>query len=120
TSRSTGGASSRWGSRPDRGSDGSSIGSSIGCSRTLRATRATRSEPARSSSPPRKAKEAPPVADLDLFGKPAGAGGGGSGERAGEAPADAAAERGAPLAARMRPRTLAEFRGQEHLLGPGK
>jgi putative ATPase len=27
---------------------------------------------------------------------------------------------GAPLAARMRPRTLAEFRGQEHLLGPGK
>jgi len=27
---------------------------------------------------------------------------------------------GAPLAARMRPRTLDEFRGQEHLLGPGK
>ena len=27
---------------------------------------------------------------------------------------------GAPLAARMRPRSLAEFRGQEHLLGPGK
>ena len=26
----------------------------------------------------------------------------------------------APLAARMRPRTLAEFRGQDHLLGPGK
>ncbi len=25
-----------------------------------------------------------------------------------------------PLAARMRPRTLEEFRGQEHLLGPGK
>lgn len=27
---------------------------------------------------------------------------------------------GAPLAARMRPRTLAQFRGQQHLLGPGK
>ncbi len=27
---------------------------------------------------------------------------------------------GAPLAARMRPQSLAEFRGQEHLLGPGK
>jgi putative ATPase len=28
--------------------------------------------------------------------------------------------RGAPLAERMRPRTLDEFEGQEHLLGPGK
>ena len=28
--------------------------------------------------------------------------------------------RGQPLAERMRPRTLAEFVGQEHLLGPGK
>src|SRR6266568_498785 len=27
---------------------------------------------------------------------------------------------GAPLAERMRPRTLAEYSGQEHLLGPGK
>src|SRR5437870_12272359 len=27
---------------------------------------------------------------------------------------------GEPLAARMRPRTLEEFLGQEHLLGPGK
>src|SRR5918911_1644970 len=26
----------------------------------------------------------------------------------------------APLAARMRPRTLAEFVGQQHILGPGK
>ena len=25
-----------------------------------------------------------------------------------------------PLAARMRPRTAEEFRGQEHLLGPGR
>ena len=29
-------------------------------------------------------------------------------------------ERGAPLAARMRPRTLDEFVGQEHIIGPGK
>ncbi|HVR02057.1 MAG TPA: AAA family ATPase, partial [Polyangia bacterium] len=28
--------------------------------------------------------------------------------------------RGQPLAERMRPRTLAEFIGQEHILGPGK
>jgi putative ATPase len=35
---------------------------------------------------------------------------------------DATGEMGAqlPLAARMRPRSLEEFRGQEHLLGPGK
>src|ERR1700734_4270783 len=31
-----------------------------------------------------------------------------------------AAARGAPLAERMRPRTLEEYVGQEHLLGPGK
>jgi putative ATPase len=35
-------------------------------------------------------------------------------------PQDAAAPGGAPLAARMRPRTLDEFVGQEHLIGPGK
>ncbi|WP_353068633.1 replication-associated recombination protein A [Tunturibacter empetritectus] len=38
-------------------------------------------------------------------------------------PVRAAAERGlraAPLAERMRPRTLAEYVGQDHLLGPGK
>ena len=29
-------------------------------------------------------------------------------------------QRGAPLAERMRPRTLDEYVGQEHLLGPGK
>ena len=34
--------------------------------------------------------------------------------------ADAAAEATAPLAARMRPRTLDDYVGQEHLLGPGK
>jgi putative ATPase len=49
------------------------------------------------------------VADLDLFG----------GRDAGRAPArDVGPD--APLAARMRPRTLAEFRGQEQLLGEGK
>src|ERR1700679_4340175 len=38
-------------------------------------------------------------------------------------PVRVAAERGrrqAPLAERMRPRTLDEYVGQEHLLGPGK
>ena len=29
-------------------------------------------------------------------------------------------EREAPLAARMRPRTLDEFVGQEHIVGPGR
>jgi putative ATPase len=33
---------------------------------------------------------------------------------------EATAARGAPLAARMRPRTLDEFLGQEHLTGPGR
>ena len=40
-----------------------------------------------------------------------------------ERPAGAAAEPAAaapqPLASRMRPRTLEEFVGQEHLVGPG-
>ena len=34
--------------------------------------------------------------------------------------ADSAADRTRPLADRMRPRTLEEFTGQEHLIGPGK
>jgi putative ATPase len=56
------------------------------------------------------------MAELDLFGVP---------ERRQEPPAaftapPRAPEPGAPLAARMRPRSLAEFRGQEHLLAPGK
>jgi putative ATPase len=34
--------------------------------------------------------------------------------------ADPAADRTRPLADRMRPRTLEEFAGQEHLIGPGK
>src|SRR6202045_2853897 len=33
---------------------------------------------------------------------------------------DKAADRTRPLADRMRPRTLAEYAGQEHLIGPGK
>ena len=33
---------------------------------------------------------------------------------------DGAVDAGAPLAERMRPRSLEEFIGQEHLLGPGK
>ena len=35
-------------------------------------------------------------------------------------PSPDTAEAAAPLAARMRPRSLSEFRGQDHLLGPGK
>jgi putative ATPase len=52
------------------------------------------------------------VKELDLFG--GGAAGRGQGpEPGGPGPA-------APLAARMRPRTLDEFRGQAQLLGPGR
>jgi putative ATPase len=42
-----------------------------------------------------------------------------AGDTADAAPRGAAAETGGPLAARMRPRTLDAFVGQEHLLGPG-
>ena len=52
------------------------------------------------------------MAELDLFGA--------GDEGAGGAGAVSGAGAGAPLAARMRPRSLAEFRGQEHLLGQGK
>jgi putative ATPase len=37
-----------------------------------------------------------------------------------ERPAETAAFRNAPLAARMRPQTLDEFVGQQHILGPGQ
>jgi putative ATPase len=37
-----------------------------------------------------------------------------------ESRAESAAQKNAPLAQRMRPRTLAEYAGQEHLLAPGK
>ena len=39
---------------------------------------------------------------------------------AGSAPSSMTPDASAPLAARMRPRTLDEYVGQEHLLGPGK
>jgi putative ATPase len=57
------------------------------------------------------------VSDLDLFG------GEGEADREGSDshPVDSEImDPGAPLAARMRPRTLDEFVGQDHLLGPGK
>ena len=53
------------------------------------------------------------MADLELF--PAD-----ESERAIEPEPGSEPDRNAPLAARMRPRTLSEFRGQEHLLGEGR
>jgi putative ATPase len=53
------------------------------------------------------------MADLDLF--PAD-----QGEPSARAGQESASDMNAPLAARMRPRTLSEFRGQEHLLGEGR
>ncbi|MEO6094626.1 MAG: hypothetical protein ABIW76_02755, partial [Fibrobacteria bacterium] len=35
-------------------------------------------------------------------------------------PAEVQARKDSPLAARMRPRTLDEFVGQEHIIGPGR
>jgi len=62
--------------------------------------------------------------ELDLFGEAGGKSAPAEHEQAGSVPPDPSAAEGAdsraPLAARMRPRSLAEFRGQEHLLGPGK
>ncbi len=56
------------------------------------------------------------VTDLDLFD-----GADGAAADAGSAAAGPeSVSPSAPLAARMRPRNLAEFRGQEHLLGEGK
>lgn len=59
------------------------------------------------------------MADLDLFGgdprRARGLEGGAQSPASDDAPLA-----GAPLAARMRPSSLAEFRGQEHLLGEGK
>jgi putative ATPase len=57
------------------------------------------------------------VADLDRFGADDEGREAVGGEPGRGGPT---AESGAPLAARMRPRTLAEFKGQEHLLGEGK
>ncbi len=62
------------------------------------------------------------MSELDLFGGNAAAGSTAGDAADASGPSDAARGRGAgaPLAARMRPRTLDEFRGQEQLLGPGK
>ncbi len=54
------------------------------------------------------------MSELDLFGGEGGAGGGGRRGRSLEPGANA------PLAARMRPRTLDEFVGQENVLGAGR
>ncbi|MCG6957411.1 MAG: AAA family ATPase, partial [Gemmatimonadetes bacterium] len=60
--------------------------------------------------------------DLELFPDEGSADASGRPDpaRASAPEAEASVDPGAPLAARMRPRTLGEFRGQEHLLGPGK
>jgi putative ATPase len=58
------------------------------------------------------------MSDLDLFGAgdPAGPPGDSGAARPDPSPVDP----GAPLAARMRPRTLDDFVGQESVLGPGR
>ena len=53
------------------------------------------------------------MAELDLFSAD-------ESERAVDAEHESGLRMNAPLAARMRPRTLSEFRGQEHLLGEGR
>ncbi|HUG42153.1 MAG TPA: replication-associated recombination protein A [Longimicrobiales bacterium] len=55
------------------------------------------------------------MSDLDLFGSGQGEPPPDGGRTPGAEPHSAA-----PLAARMRPRTLDEFVGQEHILGPGR
>jgi putative ATPase len=59
--------------------------------------------------------------DLDLFGGATRTAGARAGAPVPERDAATTADgRRAPLAARMRPRTLDEYVGQEHLLGPGR
>lgn len=58
------------------------------------------------------------MADLDLFGEADGSGA--AEPMSGVGGEDVPVDPGAPLAARMRPRTLEEFRGQEHLLAQGR
>lgn len=60
------------------------------------------------------------MSDLDLFGGGPDRGDATPTGRRGAASGPGDRDASAPLAARMRPRTLAEFRGQEHLLGEGK
>ncbi len=56
------------------------------------------------------------MSDLDLFRED----GEGVGDSGGKDAVSREVDPNAPLAARMRPDALAEFRGQDHLLGPGK
>src|SRR5689334_4570272 len=58
------------------------------------------------------------MSQRDLFAVPA-ANDPAAGPRAADAAAPAAAHSAAPLAARMRPRTLQDYVGQQHILGPG-
>lgn len=61
------------------------------------------------------------MSDLDLFGKGGDTEpGGGRSESDGQGGDPDPVDAGAPLAARMRPRTLDDFQGQEHLIGPGR
>lgn len=60
------------------------------------------------------------MSELDLFGGSGQPGRGGRSKVDGTSAPDAGPDSSAPLAARMRPRTLAEFRGQEQLLGEGR
>ncbi|HSM60570.1 MAG TPA: AAA family ATPase, partial [Longimicrobiales bacterium] len=61
------------------------------------------------------------MSELDLFGGGArGRAAGGGPPSPDSTPRGVGAGPAAPLAARMRPRSLAEFRGQDHLLGEGK
>ena len=57
------------------------------------------------------------MSEMDLFGDDPSGGPPGEAE---VADASGGAASSAPLAARMRPRSLDEFRGQEHLVGPGR
>ena len=57
------------------------------------------------------------MADLDLFGAP---GEGARNREGSDGPESESPGPEAPLAARMRPRSLDEFRGQGHLLAEGK
>src|SRR5690349_3603705 len=53
------------------------------------------------------------MASDDLFGTP-------SAPEPATAPAEVEPQRHQPLAARMRPRSLREFTGQSHIIGPGQ
>src|SRR6185503_4432498 len=91
-----------------------------------RRTHAGRSEgAARAGHPGRRAVTPAPPPEPTLFGEPGGArkaqakrGGRGAAPPSSGGPPEPAGP-SAPLAARLRPRTLDELVGQQHLLGPG-